>query len=304
MNRISYLFSLLILSLTMNAQSRIISVLEIYDTETNERMTIREFPYLIEAPNWSPDGKWLIYNHAGRLYRMDSEGKNNPIEINTGFATQCNNDHVISSDGKVLGISHAEGDWKTSRVYVLPFEGGQPREVTPLCPSFLHGMSPDGKEVAYCAFRGDAKAIYVKDVNGGEERCLTTAAGLNDGPEYSPDGKYIWFNSVRTGLMQVWRMRRDGSRQKQMTHDEDLNSWFPHVSPDGRQVVYIAYHKGDLKPDEHLPNKNVVLRLMSSKGKHPRTIVELFGGQGTINVNSWAPDSKRFAFVSYRLSDK
>ena len=141
-------------------------------------------------------------------------------------------------------------------------------------------------------------------MNGGEERCLTTAAGLNDGPEYSPDGKYIWFNSVRTGLMQVWRMRRDGSRQKQMTHDEDLNSWFPHVSPDGRQVVYIAYHKGDLKPDEHLPNKNVVLRLMSSKGKHPRTIVELFGGQGTINVNSWAPDSKRFAFVSYRLSDK
>ena len=211
---------------------------------------------------------------------------------------------MISSDGKVLGISHAEGDWKTSRVYVLPFEGGQPREVTPLCPSFLHGMSPDGKEVAYCAFRGDAKAIYVKDVNGGEERCLTTAAGLNDGPEYSPDGKYIWFNSVRTGLMQVWRMRRDGSRQKQMTHDEALNSWFPHVSPDGRQVVYIAYHKGDLKPDEHLPNKNVVLRLMSSKGKHPRTIVELFGGQGTINVNSWAPDSKRFAFVSYRLSDK
>ncbi len=304
MNRISYLFSLLILSLTMNAQSRIISVLEIYDTETNERMTIREFPYLIEAPNWSPDGKWLIYNHAGRLYRIDSEGKNDPIEINTGFATQCNNDHVISSDGKVLGISHAEGDWKTSRVYELPFEGGQPREVTPLCPSFLHGMSPDGKEVAYCAFRGEAKAIYVKDVNGGEERCLTTAAGLNDGPEYSPDGKYIWFNSVRTGLMQVWRMRRDGSRQKQMTHDEDLNSWFPHVSPDGRQVVYIAYHKGDLKPDEHLPNKNVVLRLMSSKGKHPRTIVELFGGQGTINVNSWAPDSKRFAFVSYRLSDK
>ena len=304
MNRISYLFSLLILSLTMNAQSRIISVLEIYDTETNERMTIREFPYLIEAPNWSPDGKWLIYNHAGRLYRIDSEGKNDPLEINTGFATQCNNDHVISSDGKVLGISHAEGDWETSRVYVLPFEGGQPREITSLCPSFLHGMSPDGKEVAYCAFRGDAKAIYVKDVNGGEERCLTTAEGLNDGPEYSPDGKYIWFNSVRTGLMQVWRMRRDGSRQKQMTHDEDLNSWFPHVSPDGRKVVYIAYHKGDLKPDEHLPNKNVVLRLMSSKGKHPRTIVELFGGQGTINVNSWAPDSKRFAFVSYRLSDK
>ena len=288
----------------MNAQDKITSVLEIYDTETESRQVIREFPYLIEAPNWSPDGRWLVYNHSGRLYRIDTEGKNDPVEINTGFATRCNNDHVISSDGKMLGISHSEGDWKSGRVYVLPFEGGQPREVTPLCPSFLHGMSPDGREVAYCAFREDAKAIYVKNVEGGEERCLTTAEGLNDGPEYSPDGKYIWFCSVRTGLMQVWRMRRDGSKQKQMTYDEDLNSWFPHVSPNGKKVVYLAYHKGDLKPDEHLANKHVMLRLMDSKGRHPHTIVELFGGQGTINVNSWSPDSKRFAFVSYRLDNK
>ena len=101
--------------------------------------------------------------------------------------------------------------------------------------------------------------------------------------------------------MQLWRMKADGSEQEQMTFDEDRNAWFGHVSPDGKQVVYITYKKGDLEPNQHLANKNVELRLMPASGGTPKTIVQLFGGQGTINVNSWSPDSKRFAFVSYRL---
>lgn len=138
---------------------------------------------------------------------------------------------------------------------------------------------------------------------GGEEIRLTEAEGLDDGPEYSPDGKYIWFNSVRTGLMQIWRMKADGSEQTQMTFDETRNSWFPHVSPDGKLVIFITYYRGDLEPGEHLANKNVELRLISTQGGEPKTMAKLFGGQGTINVNSWAPDSKRLAFVSYRLTN-
>ena len=158
------------------------------------------------------------------------------------------------------------------------------------------------KSMAYCAFRGDAHVVHTMNLESGVEVGHTLGKdGLSDGPEYSPDGKHIWFNWVKTGLMQVWRMKADGSEQTQMTFDEDLNSWFPHVSPDLKWVVYVAYHKGDLKPDEHLPNKNVVLRLMPAEGGAPKTIVELFGGQGTINVNSWSPDSKQFAYVSYEL---
>lgn len=158
------------------------------------------------------------------------------------------------------------------------------------------------KSMAYCAFRGDAHVVHTMEMTSGVEVAHTLGEdGLSDGPEYSPEGKYIWFNWVKTGLMQVWRMRADGSEQTQMTFDEDLNSWFPHVSPDNKWVVYVAYHKGDLKPDEHLPNKNVVLRMMPAGGGTPKTIVELFGGQGTINVNSWSPDSKQFAYVSYEL---
>ena len=218
------------------------------------------------------------------------------------FATRCNNDHVIAADGKQIAISQGTKEDGKSRIYTLPMQGGTPRLITPIAPSYLHGWSPDGRQLAYCADRKGNYDIYVIPVEGGEERQLTTAEGLDDGPEYSPCGEYIWFNSVRTGLMQVWRMKKDGSEQTQMTFDETRNSWFPHVSPDGKSVIFITYYKGDLEPGQHLPNKNVELRIMPATGGKPKTLVKLFGGQGTINVNSWAPDSKHIAFVSYRLS--
>lgn len=282
--------------------SKTISRLEIYDMESGTHKVIREFDFLIEAPNWSPDGKWLVYNSEGRLYRIATDGKGEPSLIESGLAVRCNNDHVISSDGKQIAVSHHTAEDGNSRIYTFPFEGGEPKLVTPLGPSYLHGWSPDMKQMTYCAFRGDAHVVHTIDMDSGKETPLTEGKdGLSDGPEYCPCGKYIWFNWVRTGLMQVWRMKTDGSEQTQMTFDEDLNSWFPHVSPDGKLVVYIAYHKGDLKPDEHLPNKNVLLRIMPAEGGTPKTIVELFGGQGTINVNSWSPDSKKFAYVSYEI---
>jgi Tol biopolymer transport system component len=276
-------------------------VLEILDVTTGERSIVKEFPYLIEAPNWTPDGQWLVYNSGGQLYKLSPTEPGEPRPIDTGFARQCNNDHVVSADGRHIAISHSPTEGGGSRVYTLPFEGGVPRLVTAMAPSYLHGISPDKQWLAYCAERKGDFDIYVLPFEGGVERRLTDSPGLDDGPEYSPDGQYIWFNSVRTGLMQVWRMEADGSAQTQMTFETERNAWFPHISPDGRQVVYIAYRKGDLEPSQHLANKNVELRLMPAAGGEPRTVAHLFGGQGTINVNSWAPDSRRLAFVSYRL---
>ena len=276
------------------------SILEIYDIKTASRETVYEFPYLIEAPNWSMDGNYLVYNSNGRIYSLDLKSKE-INEIYTGFATACNNDHVLSADGRSIAISHGSKEDGKSRIYTLPIEGGIPRLITPLGPSYLHGWSPDCGTLSYCAQRNGEYDIYTISAVEGEETRLTDTPGLNDGPEYDPRGKYIWFNSVRSGLMQAYRMKADGSEQTQMTFDENWNTWFPHVSPDGKLVSMIAYKKGDLKPDEHLPNKYVELRLMSAVGdSKPRTIVELFGGQGTINVNSWSPDSKKLAFVSYQ----
>ena len=280
------------------------SILEIYDVTTGTRKVVKEFTTRVSAPNWTPDGKWLVYNSSGLLYKISPDiPGDQPVLINTDFVNTCNNDHVVSFDGKFIALSASPVEARQSYVYTVPIEGGIPQLVTPVGPSYLHGVSPDGNFLAYCARRNDNMDIYVIPSKGGREVRLTDAEGLDDGPEYSPDGKYIWFNSVRTGLMQAWRMKTDGSEQTQMTFDEDLNTWFPHVSPDGKIVVVISYHKGDVQPGDHPGNKNVMLRLMPAEGGTPKTIVELFGGQGTLNVHSWAPDSKRFAFVSYRLEE-
>jgi Tol biopolymer transport system component len=281
-----------------------VSILEILEIETGKRRILREFPDTVEAPNWTKDGKFLIYNSNGRLYRYElSSGEIS--EIYTGAITECNNDHVLNSDNSLIGISHATVEDGLSRIYTVPFTGGEPALVTPIAPSYLHGWSPDGNTLVYCGERNGQYDIYAIPFWGGREKQLSNVAALNDGPEYSPDGKYIWFCSTRTGLMQLWRMRADGSNPEQMTFD-DSNSWFPHISPDGKMAVYIAYNKNDVKPTEHPPNKNVELRLMPASGEPApgakfSVIAGLFGGQGTINVNSWSPDSKSIAFVSYRL---
>lgn len=284
------------------------SYLEIYDVPTRTHRVLREFPFVIEAPNWTPDGKWLIVNRDGRLYRIAVDGSTSLVEIPTGAITQCNNDHVLSADGKWLGLSSNDPAQRqyNSYVYTVPFEGGEPRKITPSGPSYLHGISPDGKNLAYCAFRDvDPEAdVYTIPVKGGKETRLTDAPGLDDGPEYSPDGKYIWFNSVRTGRMQVWRMKANGKAQTQMTFDKDMNSWFPHVSPDGKKVVYIAYHDYEVAPGSHIADLNVQLRMIPAAGGEPEVLEELFGGQGSLNVNSWSPDSRQFAYVRYRLAEE
>jgi Tol biopolymer transport system component len=221
-------------------------------------------------------------------------------EINTSFATDCNNDHVLSPDNTQLAVSHFTNEDATSRIYIIPFEGGEPVLVTEKGPSYLHGWSPDGKHLAYCAERNGQYDIYTVSVDGSGETQLTNTPGLDDGPEYSPDGQTIWFNSTRTGLMQVWRMKVNGSEQTHVIQ-ENANCWFPHVSPDGQWVVYITYAKDDVAPGDHPANKNVELHLISANGGDPKTVVKLFGGQGTINVNSWSPDNRTIAFVSYRL---
>lgn len=256
--------------------AQVTSYLEIYDLETREHHVIKEFPFLIEAPNWTPDGEWLVVNRGGKIYKVAPDGSTDLIEINTGAITQCNNDHVISADGKWLSISSNDPNARgySSYVYILPFEGGEPRKITPEGPSYLHGISPNGKEIAYCAFRGpnNEQDIYVMPVKGGKEVRLTDAPGLDDGPEYSPNGKQIWFNSVRTGRMQVWRMDKNGKNQTQMTFDEDMNSWFPHISPDGEKVVYIAYHDYEIDPGSHIADLNVQLRMIPAKGGEPEVL--------------------------------
>lgn len=272
------------------------SALEIVPIASGDRRVVYHKIGHFEAPNWSRDGKQLLFNSAGRIYRLPVAG-GEPEPIDTGFAVRCNNDHGLSPDGTQLAISDQSREDGKSLIYIVPAEGGTPRRVTARGPSYWHGWSPDGKTLTYCAERNGEYDIYTIGVDGGQETRLTNAAGLDDGPDYSPDGRYIYFNSVRTGTMQIWRMKADGSEQQQMTFDE-YNDWFPHPSPDGRWIVFLSYEKD---VEGHPANKNVMLRLMPANGGQIRILARLFGGQGTLNVPSWSPESDRLAFVSYRL---
>ena len=278
-----------------NQQPTLYSTLETIAIASTDRRVVYVAPDRFEAPNWTHDGALFIFNRNGHMERLPVGG-GKPETIDTGFADRCNNDHGISPDGTQLAISDQSQENHQSLVYLVPFAGGTPRRITQKSPSYWHGWSPDGKTLAFVGQRNDDFDIYTIPVTGGEETRLTTAKGLDDGPEYSPDGKYIYFNSVRTGLMQIWRMRPDGSEQEQVTFD-DYNNWFPHISPDGQWMVFITFQKDVIG---HPPDKDVMLRIMALSDKKVSILAKLFGGQGTMNVPSWSPDSKRLAFVSYQ----
>lgn len=309
---------------TANSSSTLYSALEVVTVASTDRRVVYIAQQRFEAPNWMPDGKHLLFNRNGRIEKIsvsvpvpNSEINHFPVPqaVDTGFATRCNNDHLISPDGMQLGISDNSQENHESLVYIVPVGGGAPRRITQKSPSYLHGWSPDGKTLAFVGERNGDFDIYTIPAAGGpaasnEETRLTTAKGLDDGPEYTRDGQYIYFNSERTGHMQIWRMRADGSDQEQVTFGDD-NDWFPHISPDGQWMVFLTYDKS---VSGHPENKDVSLRLMNLKdatapGANFKTakitiLAILFGGQGTMNVPSWSPDGKQLAFVSYQLVAK
>lgn len=284
----------------VSQRSRVKSTVTIYNIDDGSKKAVYTAEGFYQAPNWSPDGKYLLMNSPGKLVRLSLDGANvAPVE--TGAVKSINNDHGITRDGKWYAVS-------AGNIFVLPSTGGEPRQITHQTPSYFHGFSPDGKWMSFCAQRNGNFDIYRAPFDGGPEERLTTSSGYDDGSEYSPDGKWIYFNSNRSGSWDIWRMPASGAgpndaKAEQITNDE-LEDWFPHLSPDGKWLVLISFQKGI---PNHPANQNVALRIMPAPGAKPtphpklREIVKLFGGQGTINVNSWSPDSKRFAYVSYEL---
>ena len=300
--------ALMPVSLRGQADSTIRSSLRTVEISSGRIDTVYTEDRHFEAPNWSRDGRFFIVNSEGRLYRLPASQPERLDEIRTGFATRVNNDHGISPDGYALVLSHSaeeyitdpDQDWLASTLYVMPIGGSSaPMKVTTKAPSFWHGWSPDGKTLAFVGRRDGEFDIYTIPTVGGEERRITTCKGLDDGPDYAPDGSFIYYNSFCSGTMQIWRMRADGSGAEQLTRDEYAN-WFPHPSPDGRWVVYIAYLED--QGQNHPFGKQVKLRLMNVRTGVVRDLTApFFGGQGSINVPSWSPDSRRVAFVAYEM---
>lgn len=298
---------LILFSSLFELSAQVESTIEIFDINTNERYQMLKENYHLEAPNWSRDEKYLVYNSKGSLIKLDLATKETE-KIFTDFAENINNDHGISPDGSHLVISNFDNpdtssndiDWTTSKMYILPITGGTPKLIPTEGASFWHGWSPDGKNLAYVGLKDGELDIYSIDLKTGKEKRLTSAVGLDDGPDYSHDGKYIYYNSIQSGSMEIWRMHADGSEHQQLTNDKYSN-WFPHPSPDGNGFVFLSFLED--QGSDHPAMKKVALRYYNLENKSLRTLCKFTGGQGTINVPSWSPDGDKFAFVTYKWLD-
>ena len=272
------------------------SELVIWEMDSGTARLVLETDLLIEAPNWSPCGRYLLVNGDGGLFRVPLEAPA-LVPVDLGGVGQLNNDHGISPDGQSYAISAHHGG-QGSEIYLMPATGGAPQRISPEAPSWWHGWSPDGARIAYVAARGDRRVIdvYTLAVSGDEaERRLTMGEGHCDGPDYSPDGQHIYYNCDRDGHAQIWVMAADGAGQRKLFADEFVN-WFPHPSPCGRHVIYLAYPPGTLGHPRDLP---VSIWRMDPDGGNRQRLIAFNGGQGTMNVPNWSPDGAAFAFVRY-----
>ena len=289
--------------------SRFRSKVTVYDLASRSTRVVYQADQVIEAPNWSRDGTFLLVNTEGNLYRLalrgPEQGKLAQIDIGPG-GYRCNNDHDLSADGEWLAFSASGPSSPQSQVYVSKGDGSKARLLTPAAPSYFHGWSPDGKWLAFVGQRHSRFQLYRVPATGGAEERLTSVGVYDDGPEYTPDGNWIYFNSNRSGSWRIWRMPADGagpgdSAAEQVTSDE-WEDWFPHFSPNGKQMLVFSFPKGTTTHNDRM--EGVALRLMPAPGKKLKpakleTLLHFYGGQGTINVNSWSPDSRQFAFVAY-----
>jgi Tol biopolymer transport system component len=276
------------------------SKVAIFDLKTRQSTVIYEQDGIVEAPNWSRDGKFLLVNTGSSLYRLppSTGGKLDKIELGEG-GYRCNNDHDFSPDGKRIGFSASSAGSRQSQVYVANADGSGVKLLTPAAPSYFHGWSPDGKWLAFVGQRNGKYELYRVSVDGGAEEKLTFAGAYDDGPEYTRDGKWIYFNSNRGGGWNIWRIPASGggpndANAERITNDP-LEDWFPHFSPNAKELVFLSFPAGTEGHNGRMPG----MQLRRLKGRTIETLTTFSGGQGTINVNSWAPDSKRFAYVIY-----
>ncbi|WOH19350.1 hypothetical protein IRJ34_03215 [Paenarthrobacter sp. GOM3] len=150
---------------------------------------------LFEAPNWTLDGTALVLNGDGKLWTLDVDSAELTTVPLTGIP-DLNNDHVLSPDGADIYLSANDG-----HIYRASLGGGPAQRITDEDGTFhfLHGVSPDGKELAYVGIEaGDYTQpgrLMTIASDGGATARVDVGRGHCDGPEYSPDGKWIYLNT-------------------------------------------------------------------------------------------------------------
>lgn len=178
---------------------------------------------------WSPDSKNIVYvstqDGNQEIYIMDADGQNkfNITNSETNEMFPC-----WSPDGKtILYCAEEKEGWKiykmnrdgTDRVKVSEYYGPD-WEIYPQ-------YSPDGKKIAYFTHEPEHKTrnIFTMNKNGKDIQQLTNSHFVDENPYWSPDGKYIVFQSNRTGNYQIFTMKADGTKQTCISNNKNSEYW-------------------------------------------------------------------------------
>jgi catechol 2,3-dioxygenase-like lactoylglutathione lyase family enzyme len=259
-------------------------------------MMIRTAPGRLRSPNWAPDRKSIYVHEDGRLRKIpyltpDAGGV--PQDIPVGTLVDCSGNFGLSPDGKYLAVTCAETKGGRHEVHVLPAGGSDtPRKLTHSASgSFFHAWAPDSQTIAFTRGSAGKADLFTIPLAGGAETRLTSDT-LNDGPDYTPDGKLIYFDSSRSGSTQIWRMKSDGTGAEQVTDDDAVNS-SPHVSPDGKFVAFLSQ-----PADSDQGITDATLKVMSLGDGMIRPIVDFQGNRDSFSMYGWG-DGTHLAFVGY-----
>lgn len=289
-----------------------------YDVQKKTTSTLFTIDGEWHAPNWTADGKYIVSDMGNALYRIPVSGadKGKPEKIYAAANMMATNDHAASWDGKQIAATAIKLPMPArirgaadipNPILVMNVDGSGAHQVH---MGWLHGWSPDGKYLVYTGTIGDSANIYRIDTDGSGELRMTTGKAADDGPEYSADGKWVYFCSKRSGKWDGWRMPASGAGPgdklaEQVTFGTDTQDWFPHISPDGKWLYTLSYPMDH--PDHNYIGAGMKIKLLrlkngvGAKGAKLTTVRTFFGGQGSGNTGGWAPDSKTFAWTEYEV---
>jgi len=296
------------------------SRVHVYDVESRtSRLVFESSSVLVEAPNVLADGT-LVLNGNGDLWLLRPPADGDAVLDETALVRvpmpgvpAINNDHVLDPSGNSVVVSARDGD-----LYRVPVPAGGAAatltDVTTALPVvrkfYLHGIAPDGETLAAIVGERTEEGVWTTDVAlvdpaTGDPTFLTRDEHPDDGVSFAGD-VLVWnserFTPGTAQLVALWPGATDPVR---ITNDDRVN-WFPHVSPDGAHLLYLSYEPG---VQGHPADHRVELRLLPGSlvrgariAVQPETLVTLEGGQGTVNVPPWSPDSRWFAYCDYPVA--